>query len=640
MQQCPNCSGELVFDIATQKLKCGFCGSLFDPAVWTGAGAAEEQQMTADSLASAQFDGADQAVDYAQPSVQGGGFSEAFAQPGGGAAGQPGAAGAFAGAAGQPGAAGAFAGAFAQPGAQPQAGLFAQPGTGVEQQPQQNTIASAFEQREEEPYFDVIQYTCPQCGGSIYSTEDSVNGFCNYCGAQHMLNSRMSRMHQPKYVMPFKIGKDQCKGAYEEYVKKAFFLPKDMRDPGHLEQFRGIYMPYWLYDMGFNGQVVLTAEHSHRRGDYIFTEHYNCMCYVDSFFGGISYDASANFDDYFSKGIAPFNVKELVPFQPSYLSGFYADMQDVEYGIYVEPARDFTRDQIYKEIENRKYFTGATLNPSSKKTIAPQLSTRNGKGTELAFFPVWFLAYRNRDRVAYAVVNGQNGNIVSDLPVDNKKFLLFSLLTALPIYGVLLLLPTMTPKVLMCISLMIALVCTLLLNSTVNQVRIRDSRGEDLGFLSKNNKLAYAEALSRIKNKGGSGGTRKTSKAGILVAAYFILSFGMGFMQIAIAFVNSAVLAPIIAMIIVIAVIYGMNKAKGTSGGVKLITSYIITAAVSIAGALVVLANPSEDLIYYGGVVLLLAAIVLGQLFALNEYNLLTTRPLPQLNRRGGDVNA
>ncbi len=580
MQQCPNCSGELVFDIATQKLKCGFCGSLFDPAIFNGAGAAEEQTFSTDSLASAQFDGADQAVDYAQP--------QATASPQGEA----------------------LAGAFAQP--------------------------------EEVPYFDVIQYTCPQCGGSIYSTEESVNGFCNYCGAQHMLNSRMSRMHQPKYVLPFKIGKDQCKQAYAEHIKKAFFLPSDMRDPGHLEQFRGIYMPYWLYDVGYNGQVNLTAEHSHRRGDYIFTEHYRCSCYVDSFFGGISYDASANFDDYFSKGIAPFNVRELVGFQASYLSGFYADMQDVDYGIYVDPAKDFAREQIYSEIENRKCFTGATLNPASKKTIGPILSNRNGKGVELSFFPVWFLAYRNNDRVAYAVVNGQNGNIVADLPVDNKKFLLFSLITALPIFALLLLLPAMTPKVLMCVSLLIALVCTLLLNSTVNQVRKRDTRSEDLGFLSKNNKLAYAEALSKIKKSGQpqAGGVKSSSKKSIAVGVYFLFSIGTVVAPLLISALNARMVALVFALSIAISVFYGMSKSKGASGGMKLLISYIMTVAVSIAGAFIVLADPSEDLVYYIGVILLLAAIVLGQIFALTEYNMLTTRPLPQLNRRGGDFNA
>lgn len=39
---------------------------------------------------------------------------------------------------------------------------------------------------------DAILYTCPQCGGSIYSAEQSINGFCSYCGSHVMLESRFA----------------------------------------------------------------------------------------------------------------------------------------------------------------------------------------------------------------------------------------------------------------------------------------------------------------------------------------------------------------------------------------------------------------------------------------------------------------
>lgn len=39
-----------------------------------------------------------------------------------------------------------------------------------------------------------------------------------------------------------------------------------------------------------------------------------------------------------------------------------------------------------------------------------------------AMLPVWFLSYRNKDRVAYATVNGQTGKVAADIPVDSRKF--------------------------------------------------------------------------------------------------------------------------------------------------------------------------------------------------------------------------
>ena len=53
---------------------------------------------------------------------------------------------------------------------------------------------------------------------------------------------------------------------------------------------------------------------------------------------------------------------------------------------------------------------------------------------ELALLPVWFLSYRNGDRVSYAVVNGQTGKAAADLPVDGKRYLAGSLLLAVPLF--------------------------------------------------------------------------------------------------------------------------------------------------------------------------------------------------------------
>lgn len=66
-------------------------------------------------------------------------------------------------------------------------------------------------------------------------------------------------------------------------------------------------------------------------------------------------------------------------------------------------------------------------------------------------YPVWFLSYRNGDRVAYATVNGQTGKVVADMPLDTRKYLLASLLLFLPIFLLLNLFLTLRPMVLMTI---------------------------------------------------------------------------------------------------------------------------------------------------------------------------------------------
>ena len=55
---------------------------------------------------------------------------------------------------------------------------------------------------------------------------------------------------------------------------------------------------------------------------------------MDCQYKGLSYDASSSFDDSISEAIAPYDVKNMNPFTPSMLSGFYADTADVAPDVY------------------------------------------------------------------------------------------------------------------------------------------------------------------------------------------------------------------------------------------------------------------------------------------------------------------
>ena len=67
--------------------------------------------------------------------------------------------------------------------------------------------------------------------------------------------------------------------------------------------------------------------------------------------------------------------------------------------------------------------------------------------------------------------------------------------------------------------------------------------------------------------------------------------------------------------------------------------SYVLLAAI-ILSRLLLLANPHYDIYYYGGTVFLFAFILYTLIQLIREYNLMTTRPLPQLDRQGGDTSA
>ena len=300
--------------------------------------------------------------------------------------------------------------------------------------------------------YDATIFSCPQCGGEILSTDTSAAEFCTFCGASTILHSRLTKEKRPNYIIPFQKTKEDCKKAYSDMMKRAIFAPDALKDPKYIDGFRGIYMPYWAFYLTQDGAFTLNASKSKRRGNYIYTDHYALKGEMDAYYKGLSYDASSSFDDNISEKIAPYDVKGMKSFTPAFLSGFYADTADVDAQTYEDDAKNIaiknSTGAIYRE------FAGMNMEPHVPSSA---LNTQI-KEVDSAMFPVWFMSYRNAGRVAYATVNGQTGKVVTDLPVDTKKYTIGSLLLAIPIFILLNLFFTIMPSTLIIIAAILAII--------------------------------------------------------------------------------------------------------------------------------------------------------------------------------------
>lgn len=308
----------------------------------------------------------------------------------------------------------------------------------------------------EQEEYDVTIFTCPQCGGEILSTDTSAAEFCTFCGASTILYSRISKEKRPDYIIPFKKTKEDCKQSYRHMMKRAIFAPDALKNPKYIDGFRGIYMPYWAFYLSQTGDFKLTGSRVHRRGDYILTDYYDLKGEIDAYYKGLSYDASSSFDDNISEKLAPFDVKGMKAFTPGFLSGFYADTADVSPDTYWNEAEHIAYNNSIQKIYNS--FPGMTIAP----TITPSMLNTKTEKIDRAMFPVWFMSYRNGDRVAYTTINGQTGHIVADLPVDSKKYLFGSLVLAIPIFLLLNLFFTIMPSTLLTITAVLSAISTVI----------------------------------------------------------------------------------------------------------------------------------------------------------------------------------
>ena len=306
------------------------------------------------------------------------------------------------------------------------------------------------EDSEERKLMELTVFICPQCGGEIYSTDESATGFCSYCGAATMLSSRLKSERRPDYVIPFAVTKDMCKASYATVMKRAIYAPNRLKHRRNVQEFRGIYMPYWLCDVDQKGKTAVRATDSYSSGVDTVSHTYNVRCFADNHYENITMDASSLFPDDLSSKVAPFDSADMKPFSMGYLSGFYADLPDVDYGVYRDKIAQVTGDMAYDVMMSKIKHHLCTYDAIGEPE-EPLSETMDIKitGAKTGLFPVWLLSYKNGKRIAYAAVNGSTGKVAADIPLDIGKFLLGCLIGVAPLYFLLNLFLTVRPGVLL-----------------------------------------------------------------------------------------------------------------------------------------------------------------------------------------------
>ena len=505
---------------------------------------------------------------------------------------------------------------------------------------------------EESTNYEVTVFTCPQCAGEIYSTDNTAAGFCSFCGASTILDSRLRKEKRPDFIIPFQKTKEDCKTEYIKRVRKAVFAPKELQHPEKIDSFRGIYMPYWVYHFTQKGPLSLKGTREHRSGDYIIEEHYILTGDIDNHYKGLSYDASSSFADNISERIAPFDVKNMEGFTPSILSGFYADIPDVDKEVYQTDAEEEANNQTKLYLKQASGISKYSI--KSSENASQEYHTRCVE-TNLAMFPVWFMSYRNQDRVAYATVNGQTGKVVADLPVDIVKYVLGSFILAVPLFILLNLFFTMVPSVALGITAGIAMIVTILYDWELKRIAQKESYEEDKGVQEAIRKKRQAESEAAAALDGMAPYVtaakhipKKKKKKKLLsmvkcvVGCIFVFNITvilyvamqiLGFSGGSVLFIGIALIVTLIFGIKSLVKGKNITAKKGIPGSVWTMSALILASVVAFI-------KPTADIYYYISNIICLAAVFMALLDLISGYNILATRPLPQFEYRGGDDRA
>ncbi|MBR3242851.1 MAG: hypothetical protein IKF90_09155 [Parasporobacterium sp.] len=280
-------------------------------------------------------------------------------------------------------------------------------------------------------------YVCKSCGGQIIGDENLGATKCPYCGNPVVLMGQFSGDLKPDMIIPFQLDKEAAKAAYLKHLQGKTLLPKMFKDQNHIDEIKGVYVPFWLFDgegeghAQFEGTKIRTWSDS--RNSYTETSYFDLRRSGTIHFSNIPADASSSMPDELMESIEPFDASKAVDFQSAYLSGYLADRYDV--GSDDNSAR--INERVKKSIVDALASTIVGYSSISLKNGSVNL---NNAKVKYALFPIWLLSTTYQGTNYLFCMNGQTGKMVGDLPSDNGKVwkyrILWTVIIAAVLFGV------------------------------------------------------------------------------------------------------------------------------------------------------------------------------------------------------------
>lgn len=260
-------------------------------------------------------------------------------------------------------------------------------------------------------------YTCESCAGEIIGDENLGSTTCPYCGNKVVMTGQFSGALKPDYVIPFKFDKKQAMKNFETFVNKRKYVPKRFKSDKHIEEIKGVYVPFWLFDgdadadMSFGAEKIKTWTEG--KYEYTETEYYNVTRSGNVTFKNIPVDGSEKLADDLMESIEPFHFNEAVDFETAYLAGYLADKYDVDEKASENRANERIKYSVEEALSDTVKGYSRVNGRSSSITI------KGGKA-KYALYPVWLLSATYNGEAYTFAMNGQTGKFAGDLPVDNK----------------------------------------------------------------------------------------------------------------------------------------------------------------------------------------------------------------------------
>ena len=266
---------------------------------------------------------------------------------------------------------------------------------------------------------------CNSCGARFSLDADSHAGECVFCSEPVVLDTTGSRAFQPESLLPLAIEESQAREACNRWLAGLWFAPSRLRQHAQTDQqFSAVFLPHWTYDSD------TLSRYRGERGD-AYVEHRTVWVrqngrrvrqvqrvtkvrwrpaggQTQRHFDDVLIGASQTLPRQITDRLAPWDLDQLVPYQPQWLSGSRSEIYQVTLDEGFNRARKVMEGVIRSDVKR-------DIGGDFQRVHA--LQTRHSNTTfKHILLPVWMASFRFGGKRFRFLVNARTGKTVGERP--------------------------------------------------------------------------------------------------------------------------------------------------------------------------------------------------------------------------------
>lgn len=290
----------------------------------------------------------------------------------------------------------------------------------------------------------LMTFKCSGCGAEVtVNTESAMTARCHWCRHVFGVNEQVANGAVPDALLPFHIKKYDAVARIRQFVdKRRLFALKEFKKQFTPENVVGVYLPYMIVDGNTSVDVAGKGEiktRQYTRGTdnnkktYYDADIYQVERHVDFCVDDLplesstergNLDVSVNTNNIINT-ILPFDTKNAVKWNASYLSGFTSEKRNSN----VEHLQPRLQDQLLS-IARAKVEASVSRYDRGVRWEQEKLTLHGTRWVSM-YLPVWLYSFHppgpKGGLLHYIAVNGRTGETMGSVPVQQWKLLLAAL---------------------------------------------------------------------------------------------------------------------------------------------------------------------------------------------------------------------